>query len=421
MMRSAIGGRKRRGPAVLALILGCAFLPAGAFYISGPPGHRSICGEALAEAGTVPAAKIREIAEASTIPDVFLYPSAWHFLNPDGRIADSLSLIRVQRDQAVRDAYNWYLTKKGPSCARTFGLYLHAVQDFYANTNWVDYLVANDLPLTVFDMNDPAPPDWLHCDSNAYPCANKDGPADSPLYYPAYRLAVAASRKEWVEFGRRLVQLYPAQAEAIFQANGFPAVGVFKIALPDGSDLVSGHPTTIGWSNFVSLEAVRVSLFRNGRWLGDLATLPDPDVQFYHWTAGQCPGGNIFPGFRYQIRVSTLGGSRAALSPEFLLAGLRLVSPNGGEHWTIGSLRPITWDAQGVGSGVILSLWRGGRNLGEIATVEDAAAGAYAWWVGSCSGRIVGAGSDYRISIVSRDGKALRADDLSDGAFTLER
>jgi len=407
-------------------LLGVFLFPGAAFYSSGHhgvPGHQSICIEALTYLGTIPAGKIMEIASASITPDLKFYGSVWHVVDSSGSgcIIDSLNLIKEQRDKAVQDAYHYYEKRQGASCAATFGCYLHTVQDFYAHTNWVDHLVEYNLPLTTYDMDNLSPPPWLYSLSSLHSSLDKDGPNLSPLYYAAYALARTATQEEWVAFGRRVCSKYPSLADAIFQANGFPAVGAFKVAKPDSLNLKSQSPTTIGWSNFVSLENIKVSLFKNGSWQGDIVTLSDPDIQYHRWTAGRHSGGNAPLGGFYQIRVATLSGSHAAFSRNFVLSGLQVIAPNGGEHWKIGATREIRWDALGVAFGAKIFLYQGSLCLGEIASLEDVESYSYDWKVGSYLGRTATPGSDYKIQIRSQDGKAYQWADSSDGGFTLER
>jgi hypothetical protein len=411
--------------AFLALaLLGVFLFPSIAFYIAtshGPPGHPSICAEALTDLGTIPADKIGEIASASRIPDLRFYGFVWHVVDNGGSglVIDSLNLIKDQRDKAVQDAYHFYENKRGASCAATFGCYLHTVQDFYAHTNWVDYHVDHHLPLTTYDMSR-LPPAWLHSLSSLYSSLDKDGPGLSPLYYAAYALAVTATQEEWIAFGRRICSQYPSLADEIFQANGFPAVGAFKLAQPDSPILKSQSSTTIAWSNFVSLENIKVSLFKNGSWQGDIGSLSDPDIQHYHWTAGRHGGGDAPLGGLYQIRVATLSGSHAAFSRTFVLSGLQIIAPNGGEHWKIGTTREIRWDALGVALGAKIFLYQGLRCLGEIAAVEDVESLSYLWKVGSCLGRTAAPGPDYRIQIRSQNGKTYQWTDSSDAGFSLD-
>jgi len=51
-----------------------------------------------------------------------------------------------------------------------------------------------------------------------------------------------------------------------------------------------------------------------------------------------------------------------------MVPALRLTAPNGGEHWTLGETRSITWDAVAYTGTVRLVLFKGGVRFGNIAT-----------------------------------------------------
>ncbi len=96
---------------------------------------------------------------------------------------------------------------------------------------------------------------------------------------------------------------------------------------------------------------------------------------------------------------------------------LRLISPNGGEHWTLGETRSITWTATHYTGTVRLVLFKGGVRFGNIATGVDAAAGSFAWSVGQTfDSGMAPAGSDYRLYLRSTDNTLV---DPSDYLFYL--
>jgi hypothetical protein len=96
---------------------------------------------------------------------------------------------------------------------------------------------------------------------------------------------------------------------------------------------------------------------------------------------------------------------------------ITVISPNGGENWTIGSIHPITWVTSGHGSTTVrIALFQGTTNVGVIATGVPAGAGAYAWTAGSAGNGTAAAGSNYRIRVRGEGGTI---DDYSDAPFTL--
>ena len=83
---------------------------------------------------------------------------------------------------------------------------------------------------------------------------------------------------------------------------------------------------------------------------------------------------------------------------------LHLINPNGGEHWTIGTTKTITWEATNYTGTVRLVLFKNGVRFGNIATGITAAAGSYTWTVGQTQDAgTAPAGTDYRLYLRSTD------------------
>ncbi len=99
-----------------------------------------------------------------------------------------------------------------------------------------------------------------------------------------------------------------------------------------------------------------------------------------------------------------------------MVPALRLTAPNGGEHWTLGETRSITWDAVAYTGTVRLVLFKGGVRFGNIATGVSASAGSYSWTVGQCIEGMAPEGSDYRLYLRSTDNTLV---DPSDYLFAL--
>ncbi len=97
--------------------------------------------------------------------------------------------------------------------------------------------------------------------------------------------------------------------------------------------------------------------------------------------------------------------------------GLALVSPDGGEIWSLGSVRPVTWQARNVTEPLRLVLFDGGVKVGQVASGLAAASGTYAWNAGSLAGGALAApGTNYRLRLVTSSGTL---SDFSDAPFTL--
>jgi hypothetical protein len=96
---------------------------------------------------------------------------------------------------------------------------------------------------------------------------------------------------------------------------------------------------------------------------------------------------------------------------------ITLTSPNGGESWTLGSTRNITWTVSGSLAGYVrLVLLKDGIWVGDIASGISTAAGTYSWNVGQHSRGTAAASGGYKIRVRH----ALRAiQDESDNPFTI--
>jgi hypothetical protein len=101
----------------------------------------------------------------------------------------------------------------------------------------------------------------------------------------------------------------------------------------------------------------------------------------------------------------------------------RIIVPNGGENWKINDNHYITWQSIGLSADtkVRLELFQGGRKIGIIASnlsIGPAGATGWNWKVGQYQGGVAQPGSDYKIRVVTMDG---RYPDESNGFFQISR
>jgi hypothetical protein len=95
---------------------------------------------------------------------------------------------------------------------------------------------------------------------------------------------------------------------------------------------------------------------------------------------------------------------------------LALITPNGGERWTLKKIKNITWSPGSYKGTVSLVLYKGTARLGNIATGLSASAGSYAWSVGKYASTRALAGTNYRITVRSSAGTL---SDSSDANFSI--
>ena len=108
----------------------------------------------------------------------------------------------------------------------------------------------------------------------------------------------------------------------------------------------------------------------------------------------------------------TLGSIASTTNPS-----ITITSPSGGETWTRGTTKTITWSYTGSpGSTVDIDLLKGGLKVGTIADsvpIGSGGKGSYSWPISST----VTTGSDYRVSVQSTSQTAIK--DISSNYFTL--
>ncbi|MHC4251069.1 MAG: choice-of-anchor Q domain-containing protein, partial [Planctomycetota bacterium] len=102
---------------------------------------------------------------------------------------------------------------------------------------------------------------------------------------------------------------------------------------------------------------------------------------------------------------------------EFLAAGaeaIRVISPNGGENWAVGSTRQISWASAGVATVMIELSRNGGASWEPVAGPLDAAAGVCAW-------QVTGGGPalPQRHCLIRVRSAVGSAEDSSDGEFAV--
>lgn len=194
------------------------------------------------------------------------------------------------------------------------------------------------------------------------------------------------------------------------------------ITSPNGGETFgSGTSQPITWSGQGISNTLKITLWKDNALAGVIASKVDPASGVYNWTAGLLSNGTVVPGGTgYAVKVKEKGTTVSDFSDGTFTIGssfITVTSPNGGENWTVGSTRDITWDAAGITNTFKITLWQNGTYVGTIASKLAASARSFNWTVGElANGVTVPAGSGYTVKIKE---KSKTIADTGDGGFTL--
>jgi subtilisin family serine protease len=199
----------------------------------------------------------------------------------------------------------------------------------------------------------------------------------------------------------------------------FSILGV-TLTSPNGGEIwKSGATMPVTWSSAGVGGNGKLVLFKNGVKVGNIVTDIPVSGGTYNWTVGNYIGGTAAVGTGHSIRVITMDGVyKDDSDAPFTIAGLTLTSPNGGESWTLGGTRAVTWiSAGGVTGNLKLVLFRNGVKVGNIATDIPVSGGTYSWTAGAYQGGTAVAGSGYNVRVITMDGQY---SDYGNNTFTLQ-
>jgi hypothetical protein len=178
-----------------------------------------------------------------------------------------------------------------------------------------------------------------------------------------------------------------------------------------GESWQAGTIHTITWTSSYAGDGVDIELYLNDQYLLTIATDTENDG-LSDWTIPSTQE----PASDYQIRISSTtyptildvsDGYFTIVAPP----SITVISPNGGESWTAGTVHDLTWTSQGVTGDVSIELYKGGSCVSTIDAL-DPNDGSYTWTIPTD----LTAGTDYSVRIA---GVAVSAEDMSDGYFSI--
>lgn len=173
---------------------------------------------------------------------------------------------------------------------------------------------------------------------------------------------------------------------------------------------VRGTTHTIKWRSTGSITNVKIDLLKNGIQVGTVAS-STPNDGSYSWTV---PSTRTL-GSDYSIRItSTMENAITDTSNRFfIIGGINVISPNGGEYWARGITYTIKWSKLGnPGPNVRIDLMKNGA-LAKTITSKTPNDGSQKWTIPQG----IANGNDYKIRVMSTNNTAYK--DTSNNYFSI--
>jgi hypothetical protein len=200
-----------------------------------------------------------------------------------------------------------------------------------------------------------------------------------------------------------------------------------KITSPNGGEnWVQASKKTISWDSpgWPPGEKVRLELWQGGNLIG--TCFDNLSAGLVLWDVGSMGPVNQYtwapPGSGYKIKIVSLTTNLSDMSDgAFTIAPptIHLTSPNGGESWTFGTTKQITWTSEGIRplETVRMDLLKGGNTIGTLSSVYSyEPQNSWNWIVGHKGGPYAPPGNDYKVKITT---SMSNISDESDGVFTI--
>lgn len=156
------------------------------------------------------------------------------------------------------------------------------------------------------------------------------------------------------------------------------------VTAPNGGEQwILGTAQTIAWGSNQCGPNVKIELLREGASCLTIAE-STPNDGDYEWTAARCGGVS----FDYEVRVTDLtSGFQDTSNDPFEIVescAVQVLSPNGGETWTVGTSHDIAWASrEACGTDVRIELLLAGIPCDTLAEATEND-GSFAWVAARC-------------------------------------
>ncbi len=188
-----------------------------------------------------------------------------------------------------------------------------------------------------------------------------------------------------------------------------------------GENFASNKTYNIQWTSANITGNIKITLWKNKQQIGVIADNVPPSPGSYAWPTGEYIGGKAPTGSGYMIIVEDTGTGAADMSDAgFTIYDpppLIIVSPNGGETATIGSVQFVVWESFKVTNNLRITLWKDNVFVGILANKLTPDRTFFVWSAGRLAGgATVPAGSGYKVKIEERGTVNY---DFSNSSFTI--
>ncbi len=232
------------------------------------------------------------------------------------------------------------------------------------NITWTDTLVSN------------VKLDYSSDNGTSWNTIIASTPAATGTYSWSIPLTLASSQVK--------VRVSDASDNTISSTHQNPfVVGDVKVVAPNGGEIVLvGSVDTIKWTASSNISLVRIDYSSdNGATWNLIKNNETASSGQYLWTVSS---QTVTPGNAFLVRVSD-ALSNFTISDvsdnKFAVNGIRLVTPNGGEQYQVGSVQKVEWSASGNITKVRLEYSTDGVTWNNIQTNLTASTGFYNWTI----------------------------------------
>jgi hypothetical protein len=204
-----------------------------------------------------------------------------------------------------------------------------------------------------------------------------------------------------------------------------------KITSPNGGEnWIYGSSNKIKWdaTGWPQGEKIRVELWQGANLTGTIRDNLD-DFGWIEWFVGSTGPVNQYtwvpPGSGYKIKIVSHTTNLSDMSDgvfTIVPPAIHLTSPNGGEIWTFGTTKQITWTSSGILTTELVKivLLKGGNQIATLAPgyYSNNPQNSLNWTVGNADVpyETVGVGNNYKVKITT---SISNISDESDGVFTI--